>query len=172
MGGRGSSFKTNQDTKIKFINNGSFKPLIDNENDSISERNNDYIDILQESNINICMSTDKFKAENSNPNIRKIYEINERFSAISKNIKNSQLDIRGAKFTGNTVACFSYNPYNKEDMTIYLNSNLEKYTKEELEQRTINQINNKIWAPCDKNELINQDLAHEYGHFVQKLIYV
>lgn len=171
MGGRSGSFKTNSTTGIKFSDNGSFKPLIEAEKDSISERNNDYIDILQESNINICTSTDTFKAENINPNIKKIHEITERFSGIQKNIKHSQLDIRGAKFSGSTVACFSYNPWNKDNMTIFLNSNLEKLSRDKIEQKTQKQIDNKDWAPCDRNELINQDVAHEYGHFVQKLIF-
>ena len=55
-------------------------------------------------------------------------------------------------------------------MTIFLNSNLEKLSRDKIEQKTQKQIDSKAWAPCDKNELINQDLAHEYGHFIQKLI--
>lgn len=171
MGGRGSSFRTNEITGIKFSNNGKFEPLINAENDSISERNNDYIDILQDDNINVCTSTDNFKSENINPNIKKVYEMTEKFSGISKGLRNSQLDIRGAKFSGPTVACFSYNPRNKDNMTIFLNSNLETRSRTELESFTKNQVDNEIWAPCDKDELINQDIAHEYGHFVQKLIF-
>ena len=170
MGGRGSSFKTNANTQIKLSENGSCTPLIDAEQDTISERNNDYIDILQDENINVCISTDTFRAENMSPNIKKLYDMTEKFSGISKQIKHTQLDIRGAQFKGNTVACFSYNPWNKEGMTIFMNSNLKTTTKEEIEKRTKTQIENKFWAPCDKEEYINQDLAHEFGHFVQKLI--
>lgn len=171
MGGRGSSFKTNNITGIKFSNNGKFEPLINVENDSISERKNDFIDFLQDDNINICISTDNFKSENINPNIRKVYEMTGKFSGISKGLRNSQLDIRGAKFSGSAVACFSYNPRNKDNMTIFINSNLEKLSREEVEKKTKVQVENKSWAPCDKDELINQDIAHEYGHFVQKLIF-
>lgn len=171
MGGRGSSFKTNANTNIKFSDNGSFEPLINAQNDSISERNNDLIDILQDDNINICESTDSFKTENMNPNIKKVYEMTQQFSGVSKSLRNSQLDIRGAKFSGSTVACFSYNPWNKENMTIFLNANLASLSKEQIESKTKVQVDKKFWAPCDKENLINQDVAHEYGHFVQKLIF-
>lgn len=171
MGGRSSSFRTDEITGIKFSNDVKFEPLIDAENDSISERNNDYIDFLQDKRINVCISTDNFNSENINPNIKKVYEITKRFNGISKGLRNSQLDIRGAKFSGPTVACFSYNPRNKDDMTIFLSSKLEKLSRGEIENDTKIQVDNKFWAPSDKEEFINKSVAHEYGHFVQKLIF-
>lgn len=169
MGGRSSTFKVDKNKDRIDSRNIDYEPLIPT-NDTISERNNDNIDILQEDNITICRSTDNFSHENINPNLLKIREINNKYYGITKNIKHSNLDVRGAKFKGNTVACFSYNPYNKENMTIFLNSNLSTRTKQQIEEQAKKQIDMKHWSPCDKENLINQTLAHEYGHFVHKLI--
>lgn len=169
MGGRCSNFHFGDNGEVS-TNKVEFTPLIDAEHDTISERNNDYIDILQDENINVCISTDNFKAENFNPNIKKIYEITDKFNGIAKNIKHSQLDVRGAEFEGNTVACFSYYVDRKDDMTIFLNSNLSKVSKQMLELETKSQVDAKYWSPCDKEEYINHTLAHEYGHFVEKLL--
>jgi len=169
MGGRSSTFKYDNlgneiSTKAYYI------PLIPDNEDTISERNNDNIDILQEDNITICRSTDNFSHENINPNFLKIREINNKFFGITKNLKHSNLDIRGAKFEDDTVACFSHNLTDKENMTIFLSSDLSSRTKKDLETETKYLVKNKDWSPCDNNELINHTLAHEYGHFIQKLL--
>ena len=169
MGGRSSTFKyDNLGNEISTL--AKYTPLIPAEKDTISERNNDNIDILQEDNITVCRSTDNFSHENINPNFIKIREINDKFYGIVKNLKHTNLDIRGAKFEDSTIACFSHNLTDKDDMTIFLSSDLSTKTKHQIEKDTKDQIDMKYWSPCDNNELINHTLAHEYGHFVQKLL--
>ncbi len=96
--------------------------------------------------------------------------MNSKFKAGSHLDSRHQLKIRGAKFSGRTVACFSYYPNNQDDMTIFLSDRLIKNDRRTLEQSTQNQIDMKNWSASDKQDLINHTISHEYGHFIQKLI--
>lgn len=166
MGGRGSNFRYNKNSGEINTQKIKFKPLLDDEIDSISEINNDYIDILQEKNHVICYSTDNYNHSIINPNLQKINDIIKKFPGITNNLKNSELKIRGATFEDNqTQACFSYNITDKDDMTIFLGKNVYTEDKKAVEQRAKLNQNSKWWSSSDDDELINKVITHEYGLF-------
>lgn len=172
MGGRSASYRIDKNTGDILTYKTVVEPIIPNGQDSISERRTEWIDILSDENIILCESTDNFKVENIEPIIHKIKKINDKYKEIAKNLSATYpLEIRAGKFTGRTVACFSAKICNKEDMTIFLNANLSKKSKKDIEEETKYNIQAKHWSPCDDNELINHTLAHEYGHFLEKLLF-
>ena len=171
MGGRSSSFKFNEQTGEIFSQVTKVYPLIENNADTISEINNTYIDELQEDNHIVCRSTNSFNYEIMNSNFKKIYEIIKKYPIIANNLNDAELNIRGATFSDkSTQACFSYNVKNKENMTIFLGQDVYTKNKQVVEMNAKFNQNKGFWSKSDDKELVNSVIAHEYGHFIEKLI--
>lgn len=169
MGGRGSSFKINRRTGQTRTNKVKIYPLL--EEDSISFVNNEMVDILQEKNHIICKSTDEFNYAIVKKNLEKINDIISNYPAISKNLKENEIEIRGATFSDNqTQACFQYNILGKEEMTIFLGKDMYSRSFEEIKKQADLNQSSGWWCKSDNEEQINKVIAHEYGHFIQKLI--
>lgn len=169
MGGRYSNFSINPQTGEFLMSESIPIPLI--EDDSISERNNEYIDILQDKNHIVCCSTDNFNYDLIEPNLRKLNKLIDKFPAIRYNLKENEILIRGATFDDpRTSACFGHLPSDKQNMTIYLNK--DYFTLPKNEVISVEEYERKIghFSPCDKEEYITATLSHEYGHFIEKLI--
>ena len=89
MGGRSSNFKYNYDTGESQSQKLDVKPLIDDENDTISERNNYLIDELQDKNHILCVSTDNFGYDVMTTNLAKINSTVDKYPQINNNIKHN-----------------------------------------------------------------------------------
>lgn len=171
MGGRSSNFSYNKDTGETISQRAEIYPLIDKEHDVITEINNPYIDELQEGNHNICCSTNGFNYDIMNNNFKKIYDIVRKYPQISKNLDDAELNIRGATFSDkNTQACFSYNVLNKDNMTIFLGKDVYTKNKQLIEKDAKYNQDIRFWSKSDDKDLVNKVIAHEYGHFIEKLI--
>lgn len=171
MGGRSSDFKYNYQTGETQSQNLKVTPLIDNDKDSISERNNWLIDELQNKNHIICCSTDKFNNMIVNENYKKLIEITNKFPSITQYLKSKELLIRGAKFDkSNVAACFSYKPGETDNMQIFLGEKVNTGDKQLLEDNLKQTVKNQFWSQSDDNQLLNHTIVHEYGHFIQTLI--
>lgn len=171
MGGRSSNFKYNFNTGETQTQKSNITPLIDDDNDTISERNHYLVDELQEKHHILCQSTDNFGYDVMTANLAKINATLDKYPQIKASLKNHELNIRGAEFDKtNTVACFSYTPGKDDGMTIFLGKNAYDKNKVEIERVTDNQVNQKSWSPCDKENLINHTIMHEYGHFIETKI--
>lgn len=171
MGGRSSNFKYNFNTGETQTQKSNIIPLIDDDNDTISERNHYLVDELQEKHHILCQSTDNFGYDVMTANLAKINATLDKYPQIKASLKNHELNIRGAEFDKtNTVACFSYTPGKDDGMTIFLGKNAYDRSKKEIESITENQVSSKKWSQCDDENLINHTIMHEYGHFVETQI--
>lgn len=170
MGGRYSNFSINPQTGEHITSKDMPIPLI--EDDSISERNNDYIDILQDKNHVVCYSTDNFNYDLVEPNLRKLNQMVDKFPGVAYNLKGYSLEVRGATYKANspTIASFTYFPGDKNNMSIFLNKDYYTRDKNKIIELHKNARSKGWFSASDENELLNASIAHEYGHFIEKLI--
>lgn len=169
MGGRSSNFSINKSTGQTRTQKTKIYPLTDE--DSISEINNDYIDILQDKNHIVCHSTDNFNYDLVEPNLKKLNQMIDKFPGVAYNLKGYEVNVRGALFDPpNVSACFEYYPQGKEEMTIWLNKDLYTKPKQLVYENEKATRQMGYFSKSDDNELLNAVISHEYGHFIEKLI--
>lgn len=169
MGGRCSNFSVNTETGEHFTSKDIPIPLI--EDDSISERNNDLIDILQDKNHVVCYSTDNFNYDIIEPNIKKLNQMVDKYPGVTYNLKGYNLEIRGATYKDSgTIASFCYHIEDKNNMSIFLNKDYYTDNKSEMISLQKEAKKRNWFSKSDENELLNASIAHEYGHFIEKLI--
>ena len=178
MGGRGGYFSKYDSG----MSSGNFDFLNDDFNDAENENFEEDKDTLKEyegrtkilvnKNIHIKQSTDDIPEEIFVPNIDKINELTRKYLRTSKILKenNQELAVRADRLKDKTVAYFKSNPNDLTKMRIVLNQDIKFTTRKNLENIAQSSIDTGYWVNCDKEELVNQTITHEFGHYVQRVL--
>ena len=126
---------------------------------------------LKNKNIHIKESTDNLPEDVFVPNIQKLDELTKKYLETTNVLKNTQqeLAVRSDILASGVEAAF-IGSVSFSGLQIVLNQDMKYSNRERVEQNTQKLIDDGFWIRSDKDQLVNQTITHEFGHYVQRVL--
>lgn len=174
MGGRGSCYLNFNNSNNSTAGDVDITSILENTNedkDTLKEYNGK-TEKLKNKNIHIKESTDNLPEDVFIPNIKKIDHLTRKYVETSNILKakNQEMAVRSDRLATYTEACFISSGTDFSSLQIVLNKDLKHSNRKRVEENTQSQIDSGYWMKSDKDQLVNQTITHEFGHYVQRVL--
>lgn len=167
MGGRGAAFKR---TSGQVGYEDFFRGWNDETYTKLPTNNTDYL--KRKENTWVMSTTDNIQRNTMNEQTKFLANLAKEYSGSTELLTNeNNLRIRALELKStSTQAAFVYPSSGYEKMQICYNKKAIDKPITEIEKKTQSQIDIGFWSPCDKENLVNHTIAHEYGHFIERTL--